>query len=126
MPQIQDVVLVTTAGSKTYKPTSVVTGVGRLQASSADGSLIGNRQLTVSGRFTTGRRFKSKSTGLIPKLVTTGDIVSVSGVGSYNIEFDIPADYSTADCTELLETAQKAIADAFLKKVLTGRETVFG
>lgn len=135
MASIRPVTLIdrqTPAVSTVFNPRSITNGVGSLVASGPQGTAIGESVLSVSGRQTPNRRFKSRLKLAIPRTVEETlngvPVVKVLGVSYVTVDFDIDPMFTSSDCQDLAGLVESALASdqAFLAPVLYGRENVHG
>lgn len=120
--------------STVFKPTELVDGVGRLVATRADGSAIGQRVLSLQGRRKngTGNRRASEMKIAIPKVVVeTINGVSVPRVvdtAYYVVSSDIGPQFTAEELNNHMGELESALKSdqPFVKAILFGRENVHG
>lgn len=114
MPQLQPIILSdrtpTTPVQHTFVPRDIVDRVGTVV--SGDGTLVGEKKLTVSTRRTEDR-FRTRIVLAIPKTqdVTVGGVTrtTVINSGFANIEFVIPADWTEQERKNLVGMSQSSL-----------------
>lgn len=137
MPTLANITILDRAStpvSHVFKPRDLVDGQGFLSEDRADGSHIGENQLSVFAKKQTSGRLKSQAKIKISKVV----VETINGV-AINKEVDasyltITGDYgptfTTAEIDALLGMGMKVCDTAanqpIMNKIMTGQERVYG
>jgi len=137
MPTLANITIVDRAStpvSHVFKPRDLVDGQGFLFEDRADGSRIGENQLSAFSKKQPSGRLKSQAKIAIHKVV----VETVNGVAvnkvvdtSYlTITGDYGSQFTPAECDALLGMGMKVCDTAanqpLLNKVMTGQERVYG
>lgn len=137
MPTLANITIVDRAAtpvSHVFKPRDLVEGQGFLFEDRADGSRIGENQLSAFSKRQSSGRTKAQTKITVNKVVVeTVNGVSVNKVvdtAYLTITGDYGAQFTPAECDALLGMGMKVCDTAanqpILNKVMTGQERLYG
>lgn len=137
MPTLANITILDRAStpvSHVFKPRDLVDGQGFLFEDRADGSRIGENQLSAFSKKQTSGRLKAQTKISIHKTVTETvngvAVIKVVGTSYLTVIGDYDPNFTPAECDAVLGMGMKVCDTAAnqptLNKIMTGQERLYG